>query len=164
MSVTLSQRMLVSSLNEYLRERLPDGVSVSWSGQRIDTTDLDQWIVVGVSNSGRVSQRKSALDQRRLNVSIKLFQKPGSNMAAHLILERDVLPVLNHAEVDIYDYASGGEPRVGQMRFLEVQPSDDTRRLNEQGYSDNRSQELNQLLRTNVKMMSLTCKAVVQAD
>ncbi len=163
MAVTLSHRMILSSVCRYLSRSLPRGVSVSWNGMRIDTQDLSQWVEVSLGSQSRVRQRRSSNDHRNIEIKVRIFQKPGANMLGHLRLDRKITPVLEHREIDVFDYASVGEPKVGQVRVLEVQSDDFTRSLNEQGYTDNRSQELNQLLRTNVKAIQLTCKALVQA-
>lgn len=163
MSRTLSHRMILSSLCQYLLGVLPAGVPVSWSGMRIDTEDVSQWVEVWLTRQARVRQRKGATDQRQANISMRLFQKPDGNMLSHLRLEKKIVPILEHCEIDVRDYSSVGEPKVGQMRLLEVQPVDMTRSLNEQGFTGNRQREMNQLLRSNVKAIQLTCKALVQA-
>lgn len=163
MAVTLSQRMILSSVCKHLSGVLPRGLSVSWNGLRIDTQELTQWIEVSLGRQNRIRQRRVSNDHREIEIQVRIFQKPGANMLGHLRLERKIVPVLEHREIDVLDYATVGEPKVGQLRVLEAQSNDFTRSLNEQGYTDNRSQELNQLLRTNVKAIQLTFKALVQA-
>lgn len=163
MAVTLSHRMILSSVCRYLYRVLPRSLSVSWNGMRIDTQDLSQWIEVSLGRQSRIRQRRVSNDHREIEIQIRIFQKPGSNMLGHLRLERKIVAALEHRDIDVLDYATAGEPNVGKLRVLESQSNDFTRSFNEQGYTDNRSQELNQLLRTNVKAIQLTFKALVQA-
>lgn len=163
MAVTLSHRMILSSLCQYLSGVLPEGVPVSWNGMRLDTSGISQWVEVYLGGQRRVRQRRGAKDHREIDIRLNIFQKPDGNMLSHLRLEKKVVPVLEHCEVDVRDYSSVGEPKVGQIRVLEVQPTDGTRGLNSQGDTGSRARDANQLLRTNVKAIYLHCKALVQA-
>lgn len=163
MSRTLTHRMILSSLCQHLSGVLPADVPVSWNGMRIDTDGTNQWIEVGIQSQRRMKQRRVSVDQGQANIVVRFFQKPVGNNLSHLRLEREIVPVLEHCEVDIRDYSSVGEPKVGQLRLLEVQPVDMTRSINEQGFTGNRQREMNQLLRSNVKAIQLNCKALVQA-
>lgn len=163
MTVTLSNRAILTSVLQHLSGVLPTGLKVSWNGMRLDLQSESAWAEVVIPERRRCRSRRGSKDHRQIEIRVRIFQKPGSNIAGHLRLEKKIVPVLEHQEIGVFDYASVGEPKIGQVRTLEVQSSDFTRSLNEQGFTENRAQELNQLLRTNVKAIQLTCKALVQA-
>jgi hypothetical protein len=163
MGIALTNKQLLSSFVTYIIGVLPDGLDFCWNWMEIDTSGISRWVDAIIPEVTRPPQRKGSSDEREARFILRVFQKSSGNDLEHWRTVREIVPLLRHQELSIYDYSDSSEPVVGSIRLREVTAENKSRTFNGRGESNNRAQDLSQLSRSNVKFVQILCVGTLQS-
>lgn len=96
-----------------------------------DPDEHDTWVQVAVSSSTRNAVRKSGKDVHRVGIVANCWARIASDHYEGASLADQVAAVFDHAVIEVKNYRTSGEPKVGCLTLHEAQIHDLTQQLDE---------------------------------
>lgn len=122
------QELITASLFSYFRDQFPLVVTITYPGVRIDTSALDEWLELSITEWTRRPQRRGGLKQIGLSLIVHCFVKQNLDKSRIHELADAARETISQKTVTLRDYDVSGTPIIGYGTLREPETRDLTRR------------------------------------